>query len=165
MLETLAEFNLFSSFSVIIAGKLMDGEFSDEELRYINKISQTFSNSIFYMPTTIEAEGEFNYLIRKSDIVWALYDNFSYSSNMLVKACYYNKLLIGSENTYIGNQIEQYKLGYVSKYSPFSLKKALEDFLKNEKEVDSRSIPGRKKYLELNSEEKYMKYCEQLLIT
>ena len=151
LLETFDKYKLYNHYCLIIAGPLIDDGFSDEEMEFIEYCTLKWSDSIFYSPKAIKTEGEFNSYIKVSDIVWALYDNFAFSSNMIGKACYFNKWIIGFKDSYIGETIDQYKLGATAEYNCEDVHRFLASFDNGEYEVTSKTIEGRKKYLRNNS--------------
>jgi hypothetical protein len=59
----------------------------------------------------VEDEREFTSLMGLADIIYAVYDNFPYSSNMLSKAANLEKPLIVSDGYEMGRRVKKYGLG------------------------------------------------------
>jgi glycosyltransferase involved in cell wall biosynthesis len=92
-------------------GQLSQYMLKADELEYIQNLEkQNPSNCYFYFER-IPEESQFNALVNTCDILFAAYENFPYSSNILTKASVFNKLLIGSNGYCIGKRIHQFQLG------------------------------------------------------
>jgi hypothetical protein len=92
-------------------GQLSHYMLKSEELEYIKNLEkQNPSNCYFYFER-IPDEPQFNALVNTCDILFAAYENFPYSSNILTKASVFNKLLIGSKGYCIGKRVHQFQLG------------------------------------------------------
>jgi glycosyltransferase involved in cell wall biosynthesis len=66
------------------------------------------------MPFYLESEAEFNELISISDSLFAVYRNFSDSSNMLAKAAAFSKPILVSNQYLMGRRVIEYGIGIAS---------------------------------------------------
>jgi glycosyltransferase involved in cell wall biosynthesis len=59
----------------------------------------------------IPDEPQFNALIDTCDLLFAAYENFPYSSNLLAKAATFEKPIVVSQGYCMGNRVEQFEMG------------------------------------------------------
>lgn len=91
----------------VIAGK---SSLSPEEISHLEQIQGHYKN-IFVELSRIPTEADFNALVAHSDIIFAVYHNFTGSSNLLTKAAAFKKPVIVAEGECMGRRVHQYKIG------------------------------------------------------
>jgi Glycosyl transferases group 1 len=92
-------------------GQLSNYMLKAEELEYIENIKKQNPSNCYFHFERIPDEPQFNALVSTCDILFAAYENFPYSSNILTKAAVFNKLLIGSNGYCIGKRVREFQLG------------------------------------------------------
>ncbi|MEO5911174.1 MAG: glycosyltransferase [Pelobium sp.] len=97
-------------FFFVFAGQLSKSSFSESELFLID--NSKLSNAYFYFER-IDDEPKFNALISISNIIYAAYIDFQFSSNLIGKAALYYKPLLTTSGTYMADLVEKYKLGEI----------------------------------------------------
>lgn len=63
------------------------------------------------IPSYIPDESVFNAVISVSDIIFAVYKEFKYSSNMITKASFFKKPILVSNKYLMGRRIQEFKIG------------------------------------------------------
>ena len=94
----------------VFAGQLYRNQFEPEELEELDYIQQK-KNSYFCHYKRIPGESIMNSLFAGSDIIFAAYDEFFHSSNLLIKAALYHKPIIVSKGFCMHERVIKYKLG------------------------------------------------------
>jgi hypothetical protein len=92
----------------VLAGEISESSFSIDEINFIKNGAQ--NNSFFFLKRIID-ENTFNGLISISSLIYAVYINFPFSSNLIGKAALYNKPILVASNTYMGFIVDKYLLG------------------------------------------------------
>jgi hypothetical protein len=92
-------------------GQLSHYMLQPEELEYIQKIKKLNPSNCYFHFELIPDEPQFNALVNTCDILFAAYENFPYSSNILTKAAVFNKLIIASNGYCIGKRVRQFQMG------------------------------------------------------
>jgi glycosyltransferase involved in cell wall biosynthesis len=129
----------------LIAGKIYYDTFSTKEQSDLETLKKDIRNSFFY-EQKIETEAHINALITLSDIVFAAYIDFPYSSNMIGKATFFNKPIIVSRGYLMQEIIQKYNLGVaVNQNNIIEIANAIKSILISN---DQRFF---KRYLEDNS--------------
>ena len=93
-------------------GKLSIYGLSTEEQAQIHAIVQAQPENCFFHLELIPDEPQYNALVETCDILFAAYEDFPYSSNMLTKAALFKKPVIASEEFCVGERVRQFRLGY-----------------------------------------------------
>ena len=94
----------------------------------------------------IPTESDFNALVASSSIIFAIYENFRQSSNMLAKASLFERPLLVSKGYYMEEVVSKYKIGYAVDHN--DAKSCAEMILQID--LDKQSL-GFKEYLSFNS--------------
>ena len=99
-----------SDFFYVLAGEGAETSITKEEIQLINSQFKNKSNC-FYHPEKIISDEDFNSLIDCSDIIYAAYIDFEYSSNMLTKASFFRKPIIVSKGYYMEEVVNKHRIG------------------------------------------------------
>ena len=105
--EKVKDENLFFVF----AGNYSQYGMSEEEKQKVQYWLDSAPENCFFHFQYIPDEPQFNALIVSCNILFAAYENFPYSSNILTKAAVFKKPVIVSEGFCMGKRVEKYKLG------------------------------------------------------
>lgn len=82
---------------------------------------------LFIWSDYLPDERSFNEIIALSDVIFAVYRDFSRSSNMLSKAAYFEKPILVTENTLMATRVQRYGIGLAVKQDDSSsMQKGLE---------------------------------------
>jgi len=92
-------------------GQLSPYLFAPEELTRIKDFAKSPPSNCFFHLELIPDEPQFNAVVNACDILFAAYENFPYSSNLLTKAAVFRKLVIASEEFCIGERVRRFRLG------------------------------------------------------
>jgi glycosyltransferase involved in cell wall biosynthesis len=92
-------------------GQLSHYMLQPEELEYIQKIRELNPLNCYFHFELIPDEPQFNALVNTCDILFAAYENFPYSSNILTKAAVFKKPLIATRGSCVGNRVRQFQMG------------------------------------------------------
>jgi glycosyltransferase involved in cell wall biosynthesis len=100
-------------FFFIIAGDCTPSSFRPEEYDIVESfVGSNPENSMFVLDY-ISDEKIYNSLINASDVVFAAFEDFPYSSNTVTKAAVFKKPIIVSDGYCMANRIREYHLGRV----------------------------------------------------
>lgn len=95
----------------VFAGPFFEQGFLPQELIRIQSIVKADpSNCLFHFESVPDGP-PFNALINECDILFAAYEGFPYSSNLLTKAAVLKKPIVVSKAFCMGKRVEQFKLG------------------------------------------------------
>lgn len=100
-------------FFFVFAGSVDEESFNPEELAYIKQIKSCPPQNCLLYFERIPDEPKFNSLIQTVDILFAAYESFPNSSNLLTKAAVFKKPSIVSEGFTMGERVKQFNLGVV----------------------------------------------------
>jgi glycosyltransferase involved in cell wall biosynthesis len=92
-------------------GELFEDTLSDEDLYELNKIRARCPENLFIKQMYLPDEAQFNEIINGSDAIFAVYRNFSISSNMLGKAAAFGKPILVARGHLMGDRVLQYGIG------------------------------------------------------
>jgi glycosyltransferase involved in cell wall biosynthesis len=95
----------------VFAGKLSQVDLLPEEVTKIKNIVESKPNNCFFHFESIPEGEKFNALINISDVLFAAYENFPSSSNILTKAAVFEKPVIVSDGFCIGERAKKFQLG------------------------------------------------------
>ena len=96
----------------VFAGKLAEPAFTAVELAKIEEIVKVNPDNCFFHLTRIPTEAQFNAIIQICDLLYAAYENFFPSVNVLIKAAIFEKPVIASKNYCMGERVQKFNLGY-----------------------------------------------------
>ena len=95
----------------VFAGQLAEHTFTAQELTSIQNIVDSDSSNCFFYFERIANESQFNALVNICDILFAAYEKFPHSSNILTKAAIFEKPVIASSKFCMAERVEKFKLG------------------------------------------------------
>ncbi len=134
----------------VFCGKFCESDFTPEERRYIEGMIQSSSNCFFYGEYVPE-ESDFNALVDVCDVLFAVYEHFFHSSNILTKAALFKKPVLVQKGFCMGERVERHQLGLcVEAGSAGQCYDALKALLTGSAGLQ----PDYKGYLELHSHER-----------
>jgi glycosyltransferase involved in cell wall biosynthesis len=96
----------------VFAGRLPEPAFTAAELAKIEEIVKANPDNCFFYWNSIPDGSGFNAVVQVCDVLYAAYENFPYSSNILTKAAIFEKPVIASKNYCMGERVEKFNLGY-----------------------------------------------------
>jgi glycosyltransferase involved in cell wall biosynthesis len=97
----------------VIAGELAEQTFSDQELHEMQLYFNAPRENFFVFPGRIPNDAQFNALVNVCDVIFAVYEDFPHSSNLVTKAAAYGKYLLVSSGGYMEEVVRQYELGEI----------------------------------------------------
>lgn len=102
----------------VVVGALSEHQFHQdygqrfpEEYQWVRSLAESNPDNCFFHLHRIPDESQFNALIKTCDIVFAAYENFPYSSNVLTKAAAFRKPVVASQGYCMGKRVERYQVG------------------------------------------------------
>ena len=115
----------------LVIGKVDKTTFTAFDLVQYEKIESGVIKNVLLIDQYIESESIFNGYIYASDIVYAVYRNFEFSSNMLMKASSFHKPIVVSDRYEMGRRVNSARIGYTVNEDDaasiaYGLKQALE---------------------------------------
>lgn len=158
-----AKRNALPNCFFVFAGKLSPQTFSQAELQEIKSFIDTDPENCFFYLDFIPDEPKFNAFISLCDILYVVY-NYPHSSNLLTKACIFEKPVIASNSYCIGERVEKYNLGQRIELGSIEDCTLALQVLCNEKIQDNEKLtPLYKTYRELHSLEKLYQHLSVIL--
>ncbi|MBO3457603.1 MAG: glycosyltransferase family 1 protein [Aetokthonos hydrillicola CCALA 1050] len=106
-----AEKSVNENWFFVFAGPLNEVDLSPEDFAKIKNIVESKPSNCFFHFESIPEGAKFNALINVCDVLFAAYENFNSSSNILTKAAIFEKLVIVSEGFCIGERVKNFQLG------------------------------------------------------
>lgn len=102
----------------VIVGALSEHQFHQEygqrfpeEYAWVKSVAESSPDNCFFHLDRIPGESQFNALIQACDVVFAAYENFPYSSNILTKAAVFQKPVVASQGFCMGKRVEHFQVG------------------------------------------------------
>lgn len=95
----------------VFAGPLSEPDFTANELSLIRSMAVTDGGNRFFHLYRL-AEPQFNAMAQACDVIFAAYEGFLTSSNLLTKAAVFEKPVIVSRACCMGDRVERFRLGY-----------------------------------------------------
>ncbi|MEZ7891946.1 MAG: glycosyltransferase [Candidatus Wallbacteria bacterium] len=125
-----------NQFYFVIAGKFYERSFSEDEKNFILNIAKTPPENFYFYLQTIPDENKFNAFIKNSDYLFAVYENFPNSSNILTKAAIFKKMVITSNRYCMAERNIKYHLGVTAtENDPQALAAAISELPAKEKDI------------------------------
>jgi hypothetical protein len=115
----------------LVIGKVDKTTFTEFDLVEYDKIESGLFENVLLIDRYIESESIFNGYIYASDIIYAVYRNFEFSSNMLMKASSFHKPIVVSDRYEMGRRVNSARIGCIvneddASSIAYGLKQALE---------------------------------------
>ena len=95
----------------VFVGRLAISTFTGKQLEYIKSIIKSNPKNCFFHFERIPEESEFNAVINECDLLFAAYENFKHSSNLLTKSAIFKKPIIVSKGFCMAKRVESFSLG------------------------------------------------------
>lgn len=92
-------------------GRVNVNNLTPEDEAALEKVANHPIENLLIKPVYLKDEREFNNIIAISDVIYAVYRDFSRSSNMLSKAAYFEKPILVSDFGLMGSRVRQYGIG------------------------------------------------------
>ncbi len=99
----------------VFAGNFAEASFTVEERKWIHAVIGSNPKNCFFHLARIPSEAAFNAVVQTCDCLYAAYENFPLSSNLLIKAAIFEKPIIVSENYCMGERVKRFRLGFTVK--------------------------------------------------
>tara|TARA_B100001093_G_scaffold367805_1_gene352710 strand:- start:11436 stop:12617 length:1182 start_codon:yes stop_codon:yes gene_type:complete len=100
-----------NKFYFIIVGEIVEETYNSEEMKELKQLLQL--DHVHTQLGYLSKEEEINEYIENSDVLFAAYENFCHSSNMLIKASIFQVPLIVSDGYLMSEQVRRYSLGAI----------------------------------------------------
>lgn len=97
----------------VLVGDLVEKTFEPRELPRLREIASNGEKGIYAHFGRIAGEARFNAVIEACDVLFAAYERFPHSSNLLAKAALFEKPVVVSRGHYMDEQVRRYHLGAV----------------------------------------------------
>lgn len=107
----IVEQSVSSEWFFVFAGELREQTFSKDELNEINSFFNVPKENCFFHLKKIPNDSYFNALVKACDVIFAMYEDFLHSSNLITKSAIYAKSVLVSSGGYMEEVVSQYKLG------------------------------------------------------
>lgn len=92
-------------------GEIHVSTFSQEDIAAFERLYADSPENLFLHPFYLSDDREFNSVIQMSDLIFAAYRDFPFSSNMLGKAAYFEKPILVSDGYLMGDRVRRYGIG------------------------------------------------------
>lgn len=94
----------------IMIGRVYWGDLPREDVQKL-RLAEVEKENFYMVDAYINDEAELNEFISISNLIFAVYKEFPFSSNMLSKAAEFEKPIVTSQNHLMGRLVEKYKIG------------------------------------------------------
>lgn len=95
----------------VFAGRLYEHELSPQKLDQIQAFVQSNPDNCLFYLERIPEESQFNAIVDTCDILFAAYEDFPYSSNLITKAAVFQKPIIVSEGYCMAQRVNTFRMG------------------------------------------------------
>jgi glycosyltransferase involved in cell wall biosynthesis len=95
----------------VFAGGLLEQTFSKDELTEVNSFFSMQREECLFHLDMIPDDAQFNAVINVCDVIFAMYENFPHSSNLITKSAIYGKRVLVSTGGYMEEVVRDYELG------------------------------------------------------
>lgn len=106
-----ASTRLAGEWLFVFAGPLFEPDFTADELTLIRRAAVADGGNCFVHLHRL-AEPHFNAMVQACDVLFAAYEGFLTSSNLLTKAAVFEKKLIVSRDCCMGDRVTRFRLGH-----------------------------------------------------
>ena len=152
------------NYFFVFAGSLAEQTFTSQELTNIQNLVESNLSNCFFHFERIPDESSFNALVDLCHILFAAYEKFPHSSNILTKAAILEKPVIVSKKFCMAERVEKFKLGLsIDEGAVLQCIEAIR-YLCRQLELEERQLePNFKGYRHLHSTEQLKTKFLQLL--
>jgi glycosyltransferase involved in cell wall biosynthesis len=95
----------------VFAGQLAKQDLTPAEDAILTQAIESPPENCFFHVERIPTEEKFNAIVSICDVLFAVYENFPHSSNILTKAAIAQKPVVVSRNYCMGDRVEKFRLG------------------------------------------------------
>jgi hypothetical protein len=95
----------------VFGGPLFESDFTADELSLIRGLAVADGGNCFFHLHRL-AEPQFNAMVQACDVIFAAYEGFLTSSNLLTKAAVFEKPVIVSTDCCMGDRVKRFRLGH-----------------------------------------------------
>jgi len=92
-------------------GRINTNNLTPEDEEALNNVMNAPPENLYVKATYLRDERDFNEIIALSDVIFAVYRDFTRSSNMLSKAAVFEKPILVTEHTLMAKRVTQYGIG------------------------------------------------------
>lgn len=107
----MAEQSAARDWYFVFAGELLEDTFSRDELEEVKSFLNTQREDCSFYIHKIPDDAQFNALVNVCDVIFAMYEDFPHSSNLITKSALYGKSVLVSVGGYMEEVVRRYKLG------------------------------------------------------
>ena len=148
----------------VFAGNLSTVGIKTQEIETIKSFFCSEPENCFFYLKQIPGESQYNALVEISDVLFAVRENFPYSSNTLIKAAFFQKLVISNQQYCIGERVTKFHLGYTIETGNIAQCVSLLEKLRTELSTGRLSIePDFDSYRQLHSTEQLRDAFQKIL--
>lgn len=123
----------------LCAGNLAKTAFSPDQVDFIYNVYEENKDKIYFYDKHIEDDSIFEALFSLSDVILAVYENFTASSNMISKSAAYRKYIVVSNEFLMSEVVKFYGIGLTVKYGDLeALRQAVQDIIANSGDMEGR---------------------------
>lgn len=126
---------LLNDFYFVLAGEVYESSLDSDVLKEVRRLSGSIQENLFVLDKYIESELQYDSFVNEVDILFACYKDFDSSANILAKSAIFQKPVLVTSGTWIGNLVEKYKLGEA--VLPFSMDNLIKGILKISNQLDT----------------------------
>jgi hypothetical protein len=126
---------LMNDFYFVLAGEVYESSLDSDVLEEVRRLSGSIQENLFVYDKYIESELHYDSLVNDIDILFACYKDFDSSANILAKSAVFQKPVLVTSGTWIGNLVEKYKLGEA--VLPFSIDNLINGILNISNQLDT----------------------------
>lgn len=95
----------------VFAGEFLEETFSKEEREEIKSFFDKQRENCTFHINNIPDDAQFNALVNVCDVIFAMYEDFLHSSNLITKSAIFGKSVLVSAGGYMEEVVRRYKLG------------------------------------------------------
>jgi glycosyltransferase involved in cell wall biosynthesis len=108
-----AQTTAHEDYFFVFAGRLYEHELPAEKLAQIQAFVQANPDNCLFHLARIPEESQFNAIVEACDVLFAAYENFPYSSNLITKAAVFEKPIIVSEGYCMAERVKAFNMGVI----------------------------------------------------
>jgi glycosyltransferase involved in cell wall biosynthesis len=95
----------------VFAGELLEQTYSRDELAEVRTFFSAPREDCFFYLNRISDDAQFNAVVNICDVIFAVYENFLHSSNLVTKTAIFGKRILVSTGGYMEEVVREYALG------------------------------------------------------